>query len=405
MAVKETRYCEKCGRTMDVDQFYSSNNLEKYPEGKMNICKKCATMHVDNWNPDTYLWILQECDVPYVPKEWYSLMETYAKDPSKKLTGLSIFGRYLSKMKLKQYKDYRWKDNEFLEELNNAKIEQAMKKQGYDAAAIATAINQNSVAIPEGDLEALAAAATPVADIQPYGSFEPPAVDTFDDDLTDEDKTYLRLKWGKTYRPEEWIKLEQLYEEMMNSYDIQAAGDINTLKLACKCSLKANQLLDLGDIDGAQKATKMYDSLMKSGKWTAQQNKVEDNELVDSIGELVAICERDGFIPKYYTSGPQDHVDRVIEDLQRYTHDLITNETGLNIMIETAMKQIEEEKARIEAAANSDEQSDEDKLFDYDNLDQLLTNQDYSDFKDFEAQLAAEDEEMFKEFFEEEDDD
>jgi hypothetical protein len=50
---------------------------------------------------------------------------------------------------------------------------------------------------------------------------------------------------------------------MLDSYDIQAAGDRNTLMLACKSSLKANQLLDLGDIDGAQKATKMYDSLMK----------------------------------------------------------------------------------------------------------------------------------------------
>jgi hypothetical protein len=32
--------------------------------------------------------------------------------------------------------------------------------------------------------------------------------DAFDDDLTEEDRTYLRLKWGKTYKPEEWIKLE-----------------------------------------------------------------------------------------------------------------------------------------------------------------------------------------------------
>ena len=27
-------------------------------------------------------------------------------------------------------------------------------------------------------------------------------------DLTDEDKTYLRLKWGKGYRPDEWVSLE-----------------------------------------------------------------------------------------------------------------------------------------------------------------------------------------------------
>jgi hypothetical protein len=39
--------------------------------------------------------------------------------------------------------------------------------------------------------------------------------------------------------------------------------------MVCKTSLKTNQLLDIGDIDGAQKASKMYDMLMKSGKFTA----------------------------------------------------------------------------------------------------------------------------------------
>lgn len=42
-------YCEKCGRTMTGDQFYTSNDLKKYPnEGKLNLCKKCLTMHVNN---------------------------------------------------------------------------------------------------------------------------------------------------------------------------------------------------------------------------------------------------------------------------------------------------------------------------------------------------------------------
>ena len=58
-------------------------------------------MHVDNFNPDSYLWILQECDVPYVPEEWNKLLASYGKDRSK-LTGTTIVGRYLSKMKLKQ---------------------------------------------------------------------------------------------------------------------------------------------------------------------------------------------------------------------------------------------------------------------------------------------------------------
>lgn len=32
-------YCEKCRKTMDEKQFYGSNNLEKYPEGKLRQCK------------------------------------------------------------------------------------------------------------------------------------------------------------------------------------------------------------------------------------------------------------------------------------------------------------------------------------------------------------------------------
>lgn len=53
-----TSYCEKCHRTLDEKEFYGSYNLEKYPNGHFKECKKCLTMHVDNWDPETYLWIL-----------------------------------------------------------------------------------------------------------------------------------------------------------------------------------------------------------------------------------------------------------------------------------------------------------------------------------------------------------
>ncbi len=39
----------------------------------------------------------------------------------------------------------------------------------------------------------------------------------------------------------------------------------------------------MGDVDGAQKMVKMYDMLMKSGKFTAAQNKAEKGEYVDSV--------------------------------------------------------------------------------------------------------------------------
>ena len=388
----ESYYCEKCNRTMGGDQFYGSNNLEKYPEGKLKQCKKCITMHVDNFNPDTYLWILQECDVPYVPEEWNKLLATYGKDRSK-LTGTTILGRYLSKMKLKQWRDYRWKDTEFLQEVANKRIEETMKRQGYEAAEIAMAIQQASVPIPQGELEA---PPPPVAatsnDEEDYFAQINGGHDDFVDDLTEEDKTYLRLKWGKTYKPEEWVKLEQLYEEMMASYDIQGAGHVDTLKLICKTSLKANQLIDIGDIEGFQKMSKVYNDLMKSGKFTAAQNKAESGEFVDSIGELIEMCEKQGYIERYYIESPKDRVDLTIADMQRYTRTLVEEETNLTLMVEKALRDIEKEDK--DNAENTEDSIVDDLIVDLSDIEKTIKDSDFTEFDEFLEEEAAADAEF-----------
>ena len=384
----ESFYCEKCNRTQAPEQFYGSNNLEKYPDGKLKQCKKCVSMHVDNFNPDTYMWILQECDVPFIPDEWNKLLANYGKDKSK-LTGMTILGRYLSKMKLKQHKDYRWKDTEFLQELANNKIEQTMKRQGYEAAEIATAIMQASVPIPQGEL-------TPPVyqDNNPFlatGSedYFGTQQDDSDMDLTEEDRTYLRLKWGKTYKPEEWVRLEQLYEEMMASYDIQGAGHIDTLKLVCKTSLKANQLIDIGDIEGFQKMEKAYNSLMKSGNFTALQNKQEKGDFVDSIGELIEMCEKQGYIEKFYIEQPNDKVDLTISDMQRYTRTLIEEETNLSLMVEKAIR--ENEKEDMENSKKNESDIVDDIDLSLEEIEKTIKDQDYVDFEEFLDNEAAQD--------------
>ena len=380
-------YCKKCNRTMSADQFYGSTNLAKYPEGKLDTCKKCVSMHVDNWKPETYVWILQECDVPYVPDEWSKLLETYARDPSK-VTGMTILGRYLSKMKLKQYKDYRWKDTEFLQELADNKLEQAMKRQGYSAAEITMAQEAKKIIIPEDGFKE-PVYAEPV--IEDYFAQQAGGADDSDIDLTEEDRTYLRLKWGKAYKPEEWVKLEQLYEEMMSSYDIQGAGHIDTLKLVCKTSLKANQLIDMGDVEGFQKMSKVYDSLMKSGNFTAAQNKADTGEFVDSVGELIEMCEKQGYIERYYIESPKDRVDLTIADMQRYTKTLIEEETNLTIMVEKALREIEkEDKDNAENTENSIVDEIELSLED---LEASIKDTDYEEFEEFlenESSIDAE---------------
>lgn len=355
--------CEKCKRVMDQSDFYRSNNLEKYPnEGLLNLCKKCATMHIDNWDSKTFLWLLQEIDIPWIPEEWDKLMEKFGRDPTK-ITGLTIIGRYISKMKLKQFKDYRWKDTEFLAQMAEKKLRDTMTAQGYSAAEITEAVEEKKVkeidpnvqqpvpdfsSVPEG----ITVKDSPIAPTMDY--FSQPEVDL---GLTEEETQYLRLKWGNTYKPSEWVQLEQLYQEMMKSYDIQTAGHKDTLKLICKTSLKANQLIDYGDVEGYQKMSKVYDSLMKSGRFTAAQNKEEQGEFVDSVSELVSMCEKEGFIPRYYIDEPKDKVDEVLKDSKEYLRTLVTEELGLANLIENAVKSMKIEEEKEEAIDEEDPQS------------------------------------------------
>jgi hypothetical protein len=59
--------------------------------------------------------------MPYIESEWNILRDKdYARDPNK-VGGSATFGKYLSKMKLSQYKDYRWKDTAALAEKEAAK--------------------------------------------------------------------------------------------------------------------------------------------------------------------------------------------------------------------------------------------------------------------------------------------
>lgn len=321
-------------------------------------------------------------------------MATYAKDRSK-VTGLTILGRYLSKMKLKQWKDYRWKDTAFLQELANHKIEETMKRQGYEAAEIAQTLNEVSWTVPKGELVApeIPYTSDPNEVVFESNPFHELTAEEMGIELTDEDQMYLRLKWGGKYRPEEWVQLEQLYNDMMNSYDIQTAGHIDTLKLLCKTSLKANQLIDMGDVEGYQKMSKVYDSLMKAGKFTAAQNKADSGEYIDSVSELVRLCEEEGFIPRYYVDGPQDKVDKVLLDTQQYVRNLVTEEMGLGNLIENAAKLLKEEQDAIRAMDNTDNE-EEDDLFNYDKEIVELTDDDYQDFRDNEELQALIDQEL-----------
>ena len=351
--------------------------------GKLPECKKCITRHVNNWDPKTYLWILEEIDVPYIEDEWNTLVERYCKDRSK-VTGMTVLGRYLSKMKLKQFRDYSWDDTEKIKAEKEAHKRDVMARQGYSGEEIEAAIAAGTLPEkPEGWDET-----DEVVEEAPTMDMLEPAF--FNDDLTEEDKKMLTIKWGKTYKPYEWVQLEKYYQEMMQSFDIQTPSHEDYLRLICKTSLKAHQLIDLGDIEGFQKMSKVYDALMKSAKFTAVQNKAESGEFVNAISELVLLCEKEGFMPRYYVSEPKDKVDETLNDLRGYTHTLITEEMNLGTLIEGALRKIQQEAEREE----DEDIDDEDDISD---VEGLLGDDDFEEHYKFLEEQAMEDEAMFKE--------
>lgn len=156
-------------------------------------------------------------------------------------------------------------------------------------------------------------------------------------------------------------------------------------------------------VDGAQKMLKMYDMLMRSGKFTAAQNKENDGAQIDSVSELVMMCERDGFIPRFYTDTPQDKVDRTLQDLQSYTRDLIMNETNLGDLIDKAVKDIsvqKEKEAELEAEAASDEDTFESELFSEDKNGFLL-DEDFAELYQQEQEQVEDDETFLTSLLEE----
>ena len=344
--------CKKCGRTMLADNFYISKRIDLYPpDGHVNTCKKCLTLHVNNWEPSTFLNILEMIDVPYIESEWNALLDKYGKDP-RKTSSTAIIGRYLAKMKLKQFRDLSYADTMRIKEETDKKKailkaqEDALRNRYAEALQDGSAIAQSEIDV-ENMTEEEIAAAFPQPDEKPI---------TFEEQLTPEDKKYLSLKWGKLYQAEEWITMEKLYCEIMESFDIQSATHIDYLKKICKTSLKMDQAIDCGDVEGFQKLSKVYDSLMKSAKFTAAQNKAESGEFVDSIGEMVTLCEEKGFIERYHTDEPKDIVDVTLKDLKGYSKRLIMEEMNLGNMIEAALQQMQmqEEMEEGELDENDD---------------------------------------------------
>lgn len=357
--------CEKCGLALEEIQFYSYRNGDK-----CELCKKCLTLHVDNFDPQTYVWILEKLDFPYVPEYWDHIRDTaYAKNP-KKMTGVTVLGRYLSKMRIKPNNGKGWADSEAMraevtgrqEVAKQMDVErQQMLTERYEKGDISEAEYRtlmDTAVLKEQDYVSAAAKAnvTEAASSEIIGEDNPfdesqfctdIEVPDLESQLTQEDKLSLLLKWGRKYTVAQWLELEGFYRQMEGSFAITDADTDNALKHLCKINLKMNEAIDANDIETYQKLSRVFDTMRKSAKFTAAQKKEQTQNFVDSCGQLVLYCEKwGGKIPRYEIKQDYDIIDTVIRDLKSYTASLVKEDTAIAQQIETYLKKRELAEAK-----------------------------------------------------------
>ena len=297
--VNYRKNCEKCGRSKADFDFYKYKNGEP-----LELCIDCLTSHVDNLDPDTFMWILQKLDIPYVESKWNEIRDKACdKAGPEGLTGRSVIGKYISQMKLKQWKDKTFADTGAIQqeaEAAQARSEEIQKEmessmdehikemqENYQNGLITKEAFDNFISTytskaPTSDYEvryksnpideaALAAKGKGKALFPTIGGqnlHEDLELDSVEDKVSLEDKKYLLLKWGSEFTTEEWLKLEELFNKYIDNIS-ESELDIareETIRQICKILLRMDKAINIQDLDAYQKLTKTFNDLSKAAK-------------------------------------------------------------------------------------------------------------------------------------------
>jgi len=352
--------CTQCGREKAEKEFFMMKTHERYP-----VCKTCLTMYIDNSDPSTFKWILEKFDVPYIERDWKEeAQNAYDKNPAN-FSGASVIGRYLRRMNMTQYRNLTYADS--------ARLAAEEEKRQQEAAArvsLASEDEQEEFMNLQAKLDAGEISQAEFDTLNPLMrgverqqsrkyTFDQEQIGINEDDilaeLTEEDKKMLATKWGIVYKPSEWVHMEETYTKYANEYELNVDREL-TLKQICKLELKMDQALDVGDTGAYKSLQQSYDALRKSSKFTEVQNKEGQTRYLDSIGELVQFCEREGGLidqlpdPDEY---PEDKIDFTIKDMKAYIRNLVTNELGLGDLIESYVKKLEDAEREKEKSLDA----------------------------------------------------
>lgn len=262
--------CSRCHKEKPRGEFSPTKNFF-FVDQLLPMCNECIerllTKYEDDW--DIADKLCQYADIPFVPKKW---QEIYQENKEK------TFPFYNNIFFTQEFEGLNWKS--YYEEFKKLEKEGSIRRE----------------------LPNLSAA-----------------------EILD-----LQNKWGPNYDLEELDYLENLYNGMLTSQNVNGALQTDQALKLCKISLEIdNRIREGGDID---KLLGSYDKIIKSGDFTPKN--VKNASDFDSVGELYAYLEKTGWVNKYYDGAKRDVIDETIANIQNFNKRLWVNESGMSEDVE-----------------------------------------------------------------------
>ena len=316
----EDKVCNCCGKTKDSFSFLQTKSF-LFPSGYVDTCTDCIAKHLEgdeSW--ESMDRICQYLDIPFDPKKYEELREV--NTPAGLLKAYNLI--YMNE----EYARIDW-----------------------------GAYNEAYKELKERDA---------LAEVIPG--------------LSDERRRKLQDKWGYNYDEEALNYLENLYDGLLLTQNINGAlqGD-QALKI-CKISYEIDcRIREGADFD---KLLASYDKLVKTGEFTPKN--VKNASDFESMGELCRWLEKKGFKNRFYDGETRDIVDETIKNIQSWNQRLYINESNIGEEINNRIQQLKT-AAELENYYDLDQNID-----DYDNYENDGYEQLFRDDEEFAADLNKE---------------
>lgn len=263
-----TKQCTRCAGRFGEENF--SPTSSPFYSGYLPWCNDCIQKFIENFENE---WeavdkLCQWADIPFVPKEWERMRD---------LNGAQAFPKYAEVFAQSEYEDLGWQ--EYFEAFRTLKA--------------------------SGELED-----------------ELPGI-------ADKKRQQLQERWGANYDDEALRYLENLYNGLMTTQNVNGALQVDQALKICKMSYEIDcRIREGADFD---KLLSSYDKLVKAAEFTPKN--VKNINDFDSVGELIKWLEKRGWHNTFYDDVPRDIVDETMQNFQAFNQRLYTNESGIGEQI------------------------------------------------------------------------